>query len=70
MEILKNKTPQTESQVVIKGMKKDTSEVITKVIFFVLFTIIAFICLFPLFWAFNNSLKTFEEYSDDSFAIT
>ena len=70
MEILKNKTPQTESQVVIKGMKKDTSEVITKVIFFVLFTIIAFICLFPLFWAFNNSLKTFEEYSDDSFSIT
>ena len=70
MEILKNKTPQTESQVVIKGMKKDTSEVITKVIFFVLFTIIAFICLFPLFWAFNNSLKTFEEYSDDSFALT
>jgi ABC-type glycerol-3-phosphate transport system permease component len=32
--------------------------------------VIALICIYPFFWAFNNSLKTFEEYSENSFAIT
>ena len=54
----------------IKGMKTPLSEIITMVIFFVLFTVIAIISVYPLLWAFNNSLKTFEEYSDNSFILT
>ncbi|MBQ7373449.1 MAG: carbohydrate ABC transporter permease [Clostridia bacterium] len=42
----------------------------TAIIFWIAFFIIAFICIFPLFWAFNNSLKTFDEYGQNSFAIT
>lgn len=60
----------TEDGVKIKGMKTPVSEIVTKIIFFVLFTIIALICIYPLLWAFNNSLKTFEEYSDNSFVLT
>lgn len=54
----------------IASRKSGASEKITAVIFFVLFVIIALICIYPLFWALNNSLKTFEEYSENSFIIT
>ena len=54
----------------IASKKSSMSEKVTAYIFFTLFVIIAFICIYPFFWAFNNSLKTFEEYSDNSFAIT
>lgn len=51
--------------------KKSTmSEIITAIIFLILFTIIAIICIYPLFWAFNNSLKTFDEYSENNFILT
>ena len=54
----------------IASKKSSKSEKVTAYIFFALFVIIAVICIYPFFWAFNNSLKTFEEYSNNSFAIT
>lgn len=54
----------------IASKKSSLSEKITAAVFFVLFVLIAFICIYPFFWAFNNSLKTFDEYSTNSFAIT
>lgn len=54
----------------IASKKSNISEKITAISFFVIFVIIAFICVYPFFWAANNSLKTFDEYSTNSFAIT
>ena len=54
----------------ILSKKSSKSEIITAIIFLILFIIIAIICIYPLFWAFNNSLKTFEEYNNNNFAIT
>ena len=54
----------------IASRKSTISEKITAVVFFILFVIIAFACVYPLFWAFNNSLKTFQEYRRDSFSLT
>lgn len=54
----------------IASRKSTLSEKITAIVFFVLFVVIAFICIYPLFWAFNNSLKTFDNYSKNSFALT
>lgn len=50
--------------------KTGASEKITAIVFFILFVIIAFLCIYPLFWAFNNSLKTFDDYRQNSFTIT
>lgn len=54
----------------IASKKSTISEKVTAWIFFVLFVIIAFISIYPLLWALNNSLKTFEEYSENSFILT
>lgn len=54
----------------IASKKSSLSEKVTAVVFFVLFVVIAVICIYPLLWAFNNSLKTFDEYSTNSFIIT
>ena len=54
----------------ILSKKSTMSEIITAIIFLILFTIIAIICIYPLFWAFNNSLKTFDEYSENNFILT
>lgn len=54
----------------IASKKSSVSEKVTAIIFFALFTVIALICIYPFFWAFNNSLKTFDEYSTNSFKIT
>ena len=54
----------------IASQKASLSEKITAGIFFALFIVIAIISIYPFFWAFNNSLKTFDEYSTNSFVIT
>ena len=54
----------------ILSKKSSVSEIITAIIFLILFIIIAVICLYPLFWAFNNSLKTFDEYGENNFILT
>ena len=54
----------------IASRKSAKSEKVTAVIFFILFVVIALICIYPLFWAFNNSLKTFDEYTRNSFKLT
>ena len=54
----------------ILSKKSSTSEIVTAIIFLILFIIIAFVCIYPLFWAFNNSLKTFDEYSENNFILT
>lgn len=54
----------------IAHRKAAKSEKATAIIFFVLFVIIAIICVFPIIWALNNSLKTFDEYRLNSFALT
>ena len=50
--------------------KSSVSEKVTAVIFFILFLFIAALSIFPLLWAFNNSLKTFDHFMDNSFALT
>jgi ABC-type glycerol-3-phosphate transport system permease component len=54
----------------IASKKSPVTEKVTAVISFILFLAIAIISIYPFFWAFNNSLKTFEEYSINNFAIT
>jgi ABC-type glycerol-3-phosphate transport system permease component len=54
----------------ILSKRSSTSEIITAIIFLILFIIIAIVCIYPLFWAFNNSLKTFDEYSENNFILT
>ena len=54
----------------ILSKKSSTSEIVTAIIFLILFIIIAIVCMYPLFWAFNNSLKTFDEYSENNFILT
>ena len=54
----------------ILSKKSSKSEIITAIIFLILFTFIAIICIYPLLWAFNNSLKTFDEYSENNFILT
>ena len=54
----------------ILSKKSSKSEIITAIIFLILFTFIAIICIYPLLWAFNNSLKTFDEYSENNFVLT
>jgi ABC-type glycerol-3-phosphate transport system permease component len=45
------------------------TEKITAIISFVLFFVIALICIYPLFWAFINSLKSLDEYIASSIAF-
>lgn len=45
-------------------------EIIIAVVFFILFLLLALIYIYPLFWALNNSLKTYPEYVADNFGIT
>jgi ABC-type glycerol-3-phosphate transport system permease component len=54
----------------ILSKKSSRSEIITAIIFLILFILIAIICIYPLIWAFNNSLKTFDEYSKNNFILT
>jgi ABC-type glycerol-3-phosphate transport system permease component len=54
----------------ILSKKSSKSEIITAIIFLILFVMIAIVCIYPLFWAFNNSLKTFDEYSENNFILT
>ena len=54
----------------ISIIKTSKSEKITAILFFVLFVVIAFLCIYPMFWAINNSLKSFDAYNKDSFSIT
>ena len=54
----------------IASKRASTSEKVTAWIFFALFIIIALICVYPLFWALNNSLKTFDEYDENKFILT
>lgn len=54
----------------IAAKKSSKSEKATAIVSFILFTIIALICIYPLLWALNNSLKTYNEFSEDSFIIT
>lgn len=50
--------------------KTSASEKITAVVSFILFVVIAFLCVYPMFWAINNSLKSFDVYNKDSFSLT
>lgn len=54
----------------IASKHSSLSEKITAIAFFTLFVIIAILNVFPLLWAMNNSLKTFDSYMNNSFAIT
>ena len=54
----------------IASKKSTVSEKITAWVFFVLFVIIALISIYPFLWAINNSLKMFDEYSENSFVLT
>ena len=54
----------------IASKHSSLSEKITAIVFFTLFIVIAFFSIYPLLWAINNSLKTFEHYMENSFAIT
>ena len=54
----------------IASKKSTISEKITAWVFFVLFVIIALISIYPFLWAINNSLKMFDEYSENSFVLT
>lgn len=50
--------------------KSSKHEIIIAIVFFVFFLVLALVYLFPLFWALNNSLKTYPEYVENNFAIT
>ena len=54
----------------IASKNSNLTEKLTALIFFTLFIVIAFLNIYPLFWAINNSLKTFEHYMENSFSIT
>ena len=54
----------------IAAKKSSKSEKVTAIVSFVLFTLIALICIYPLLWAINNSLKTYDEFIEDSFVLT
>lgn len=48
----------------IAAKKSGKAEKVTAIVFFVLFLCIALICIYPLLWSFNNSLKLFDNYTD------
>lgn len=48
-----------------RRIDEDRTKKIVFTIYFVLFIIAAFICLYPLFWTFVNSVKTQSEYYDN-----
>ena len=54
----------------IASKHSSLSERITAIVFFVLFICIAILSVYPLFWAINNSLKSFHSFMEDSFMIT
>ena len=54
----------------IAAKKSSGGEKATAIVSFVLFTLIAIICIYPLMWAINNSLKTYDEFAEDSFILT
>lgn len=54
----------------IASKHSNLTEKSTAIIFFAFFIIIAFLNIYPLFWAINNSLKTFDNYMADSFSLT
>jgi ABC-type glycerol-3-phosphate transport system permease component len=49
--------------------KSSTKTKILYVFFFIVFTVFALICLYPMFWAIINSLKTMEAYATNSLAL-
>lgn len=52
------------------SLKKSTVQVkIIIVVFFLIFSALAFVHIYPLLWAIINSLKSGVEYFDDSFAL-
>ena len=48
-----------------RKIKDDRAKNIVFAVYFVLFIMAAFICLYPLFWTFINSVKTQGEYYDN-----
>ena len=52
----------------IAAKKSPVSEKVTAIAFFIMFTLLAFLCVYPFLWAFNNALKS--EYGRNSMAIT
>lgn len=52
----------------IASKKSPISEKVTAIAFFVFFCVLAILCIYPFFWAFNNALKT--KISGNSMAIT
>ena len=45
------------------------SEKVTAIVSFILFLVIAAICIYPLFWAIMNSMKTLKEYLHSNIAL-
>ena len=50
-------------------IKTSTSKKVIFTVYFVLACVFSVYCLFPLFWAFYNSLKTVEEYYTSTLAL-
>ena len=53
----------------IASKHANLSEKITAIVSFVLFTVIAVICVYPLFWAIINSMKDLQAYLASSTAL-
>lgn len=54
----------------IASKHANLSEKITAYVFFTFFIFIAILNIYPLIWAINNSLKTFDNYMSNSFSLT
>lgn len=50
--------------------KSSRQDIIIAVVFFIIFLVLALIYIYPMLWALNNSLKTYEEFIQDNFGIT
>lgn len=48
---------------------RDKSQTIVFAVYFVIFLVFAFLCLYPLFWCLANSLKSTMEYYESSVAL-
>ncbi len=53
----------------IASKYSNPTEKVTAIVSFVLFFVIALVCIYPLFWAFINSMKDLEAYIKSSTAL-
>lgn len=49
--------------------RRDTSQNITFVIYFIIFLLFTFISLYPIYWCFINSMKSLIEFKEDSLGL-